>query len=320
MSVKPRPSALWGLLVAFGCAPAHAPKTPKPVSVEEVPSEPEPERVPDDVVARAAGPVRVLRLSDGEELTAAGMARELLGYDALCAGEEHTSAAQHYAQVWLVERLSAQAPNLGLELGTGFEMWPAKEQGVVDAYAQGKIGEKRLLTRTQYAKTWGYSFAYYRPLLSRARELSLPIVALNVAPKLADRVAKNGLAALDQWTHSRLPELDLSDAEHRADFEQRMKKHPGVDAQSIENYYAAQVLWDESMAQSSHEWLERHTPVRRLFIVAGQAHCQRSAIPKRLQRRGARKVAAVLLATAKPPAELASHYDYAVVVEPTEKP
>ncbi|MFZ5897413.1 MAG: ChaN family lipoprotein [Myxococcota bacterium] len=305
------------LCLAFACSPNRSANTPvgastAPPDADEAPEKPV---VPDDVVAKAAGPVRVVRLSDGEELPSNLLARELLSYDALCAGEEHTSAAQHFAELWLVERLSAQAPYLGLELGVGFEMWSTKDQGVVSTYAKGKISEKRLLKQTNYQRVWGYDFAYYRPVVNRARDLSLPLVALNTAPSLTERVAKNGLAGLDHWTASRLPELDLSDAEHRADFERRMQKHPGVDAENLDNYYAAQVLWDESMAEASARWLNLHTPVRRLLIVAGQAHCQRSAIPKRLQRRGARKAAALLLGTEKPAPELAARYDFAVLVE-----
>ncbi|MGC4088363.1 MAG: ChaN family lipoprotein [Polyangiaceae bacterium] len=300
----------------FACAPARAPSQPSTAATTSRP-EPEPEApsVPDDVVALAAGKVSVVRLSDGQELSSSQLPRELLKYDVLCAGEEHSSAAQHYAELWLVERLATHAPNLGLELGAGFEMWAVKHQGVLSAYGAGKVSEKRLLKQTQYSKQWGYPFAYYRPVLNRARELSLPLVALNAPAALTSRVAKGGLDGLDPWTSQGLPELDLNDADHRADFERRMKEHPGVEASTLDNYYAAQVLWDETMADNGMRWLDKHAPVRRLLIVAGQAHCQRSAIPKRIVRRGANGAAALLLTTQKPAADAATRYDYAVVVD-----
>ena len=310
------PSMFSALLLSLACAPARAPSAPsalpgdEPRDVAETPRE----QVPDDVVARAEGPVRVVRLSDGTELSNAAAARELLQYDAVCAGEEHTSAAQHYAEIWL-ERLGAQAPYLGLELGAGFEMWQAKDQGLVDAFADGKISEKRLLKRSDYQNTWGYDFAYYRPILLRARELSLPVIALNASKTTVGKIRKSGLSALGEWRTSQLPEMDLSDREHRADFERRMKKHPGVEAANIDNYYAAQVLWDETMADNGVRWLNRHSPVRRLFIVAGVAHCQRSAIPKRIVRRGVPKAAALLLTTKQPSAEASKQYDYAIIVQ-----
>ncbi|HET9929652.1 MAG TPA: ChaN family lipoprotein [Polyangiaceae bacterium] len=308
------------LFLCLACSPARAPSTPASLSGDEPRDVPEEvhEPVPDDVVARAEGPVRVIRLSDGVELSSNAVARELLQYDAVCAGEEHTSAPQHYAELWLLDRLGTQAPYLGLELGAGFEMWQTKDQGLVDAFADGTISEKRLLKRTDYKNTWGYDFAYYRPILLRARELSLPVIALNASKTTTAKIRKGGLAALGEWKTSQLPELDLSDREHRADFERRMKKHPGVEAENLDNYYAAQVVWDETMANTSVRWLNRHTPVRRIFIVAGQAHCQRSAIPKRVVRRGVPKAAALLLTTKRPSAEASKQYDYAVVVEASE--
>lgn len=316
MSRRPH-GILFTLLLCLACAEARPPSSPalpgeQPRDEPAVAHEP----VPDDVVARAQGPVTVVRLSDGVELAPSAMARELLDYDAICAGEEHTSAPQHYAELWLLERLGAQAPYLGLELGAGFEMWQVKDQGLLNAYAEGKISEKRLLKRTDYQRTWGYDFAYYRPVLQRARDLSLPLIALNASSTTVENIRKNGLSSLTAWKMSLLPELDLSDTQHRADFERRMKKHPGVDDENLDNYYAAQVVWDETMADTSAHWLNRHTPVRRILIVAGQAHCQRSAIPKRIERRGVRKAAALLLSTQSPSADAAKHYDYAVIVRP----
>lgn len=315
---RPSHGILSTILLCLACAGPRPPTVPGPQPGDQPRDEPAVahEPVAEDVVARAQGPVSVVRLSDGVELGPSALARELLDYDAVCAGEEHTSAPQHYAELWLLERLAAQAPYLGLELGAGFEMWQAKDQGLVNAYAEEKISEKRLLKRTNYQRTWGYDFAYYRPVLQRARDLSLPIIALNASTTTVGKIRKNGLSALTEWKMSLLPELDLSDAEHRADFERRMKKHPGVDAENLDNYYAAQVVWDETMADTAARWLNRHTPVRRIFIVAGQAHCQRSAIPKRMVRRGLRKAAALLLTTEPPSSDASKQYDYAVVVQP----
>jgi uncharacterized iron-regulated protein len=100
-----------------------------------------------------------------------------------------------------------------------------------------------------------------------------------------------------------------------------MHAHPGVDAENLERFYAAQVVWDETMAESASRWLAAHAPVRRLLVVAGQAHCQRSAIPNRLERRGVRHVAAIWLGTERPDPHVAKHYDYALIVGgPAESP
>ncbi|HLU64750.1 MAG TPA: ChaN family lipoprotein [Kofleriaceae bacterium] len=59
---------------------------------------------------------------------------------------------------------------------------------------------------------------------------------------------------------------------------------PEAAAQS-ERIYAAQVLWDETMADTAHRWLAAG-PGRQVVILAGNGHCHESAIVRRLERRG----------------------------------
>lgn len=309
-------SALAFLLVV-GCGRAAVPVgyDAEPYPLTAPPKKPAPaEHVPADVVARAAAAVRLVRLADQVELTFPRAARELLKHEALCAGERHGVAALHFGEVTLLDRLAAPARDLGLELGVGLEMWATRYQADLSRFALGKIDEQSLLERTEYEERWGFSFAYYRPLLERARGMRLPLVALNAPREVTREVAEKGLDELSPAVQKQLPSLELDDATHRQDFARRMQNHPGVDADSLERYYSAQVVWDETMAESAASWLNDHAPVRRLLIVAGQAHCQRSAIPNRLERRGARDVGAIWLGTSSPPPEVAKQYDYALII------
>ena len=317
-----RSTALVLAVLAAGCG-AH---TNTPIGYEYDPPPDPPRRVvrkppprppvAEDAVARAKGAVQVIRLKDGAELSGPALGRELLDYDAICAGEAHDSAAQHYGQLWLLQRLAARAENLGLELGIGFEMWAASFQRQLSSFASGKLSEADFLAKTEYETRWGYAFAYYRPLLESARELGVAMLALNAPRELTEHVAHEGLGELPANLAYDLPELDLDDPKHRADFEQRMKHHPGMEPGDLDRYYAAQVVWDETMAQNSNRWLEYHPPSRRILIIAGQAHCQHSAIPSRIERRAARQVAAVLLATEPVPSDAKDSFDYALIVKP----
>jgi uncharacterized iron-regulated protein len=263
--------------------------------------------------------VQVVRLKDNVELTGPALGRELLEYDAICAGEAHDSAAQHYGELWLLQRLAARAENLGLELGIRFQMWAARFQRPLSSFAAGKLSEAEFLTKTDYEARWGYAFAYYRPLLESARELGVAQLALNAPRELTELIAQEGLEELPRSLARDLPELDLDDPKHRADFERRMKHHPGLEPGDLDRYYAAQVVWDETMAQNAHRWLEFHPPSRRLLIIAGQAHCQHSGIPSRIERRAPRHAAAVLLATAPVPSDAHEQYDYALIVTGSAK-
>jgi uncharacterized iron-regulated protein len=308
------------VLLALGCG-AHA-KAPIGYEFDPPPDPPARARhktaprppVAPDAVARAAGTVQVIRLRDGVELSGPGLGRELLEYDALCAGEAHDSAAQHYGELWLMQRLAARAENLGLEFGVGFEMWATRYQRFLTAFNNGKLAESDFLAKTEYETRWGYPFAYYRPLLEGGRALGLSLVALNAPHELTEHIAEGGLDSLTPSETRSLPELDLDDPAHRADFERRMKGHPGLEPGDLTRYYTAQVVWDETMAATSNRWLDAHTPTRRLLIIAGQAHCQRSAIPARIERRGPRHVAAILLASEPVPQDAQERYDYSLVV------
>jgi uncharacterized iron-regulated protein len=271
--------------------------------------------VPDDVVARAAGRVRVLRLPERVELSEREFVAELLRSDATCLGEQHANARDHYAELWVLERSDRQAKNLGLELGVGFEMFQQPYQSVLSEYQRGHISEEDLLRRTEYERRWGHPFAYYRTLLEAARARRLPLVALNARRELTRAVREGGLDSLNAQRAYELPGLDLDDRQHRADFERRMQGHPGLTRATLEKYYQAQVVWDEAMAERVARWLSAHAPVRRMLIIAGEAHCQRSAIPARTERRGDFDVRSVLLGDGEPDPAAAASYDYALIVE-----
>ncbi len=53
---------------------------------------------------------------------------------------------------------------------------------------------------------------------------------------------------------------------------------------TADSIYAAQAVWDESMAEASHRWLGAGGET--IVILAGNGHCHDSAIVRRLVRRG----------------------------------
>ncbi len=310
-------ASLGALLAACGGAPRtigydlHR----APLNAHRKAPPPPARQVDPEIVSKARGPVHVWRLSDGADLGERDYERELLSHDALCAGEQHGTAATHYAELLLLERLARRSSELGLELGLGFEMWSLRAQPLLGAYSQHRLASSaELAEKTQFEKHWGYPFAFYRPQVERALALGVPLVALNAEAELVREIARNGLGSLSPKQQRDLPELDLGDAGHRERFERVMQGHPGTGPATLDNYYAAQVVWDETMAATSARWLGLHAPMRRQLIFAGREHCQRAAIPKRMERRGIRKVAALWLGTALPPEAERGLYDYAVVV------
>ncbi len=285
----------------------------------EAPGAPEPPKeapktiVPDDVVARAAQPFRARRNADGTELQENQLDDELSHFDVVCLGEAHDSARDHFAELALVEALARRARVSGRALGVGFEMFQAPYADALRAYGRGRLDDATLRKRTHYDDRWGFPYAYYRPVLAYGRALGLPLRALNAPRELTHAIAEKGLSGLNARERRELPELDLDDAEHRAAFDRLMAHHPGAEAMKLDNFYAAQVVWDETMAENAADWVASRAPQRQLVVLAGSAHCSREAIPARVERRVGMRIANVRLSASTP--EDSTGYGYTLLFD-----
>lgn len=299
--------------LGLGCAPrAEIGPVGRSASAAPAPAEPEPEASPkpraeapepppDDVVLRAALPFRGVRMADGTELEKQAFLSELARADAICVGERHDAPHDHWAQLATIEGLAARREIVGFELGVGLEMFQHPAQPVLDAFTSGRIELDRLVRETDYEQRWGFPIQFYAPQLTAARNAGASLLALNASTELTRAIGREGLAALPPDLAGELPELDLEDADHRALFDVLTEGHPGH--ASPDDMYAAQVVWDESMATRAADWLANRAPARKLVILAGRAHCARSAIPSRIERRGPFRAISVLpeVASGNPP-------------------
>ena len=296
-------SSALALSTACGAAPA---RTPIGMTSELAPPDaaaaraPGHEPVPDDIVARSAEPFRARRNSDGVALEQAQLLDELARYDIVCLGEAHDAPRDHFAELAITEGLERRARVSGRALGIGFEMFQAPYGDALTAYGKGMLSDDGLRQKTRYDEDWGYAYAYYHPLLNLGRAFGLPLKALNAPRELTHAVAELGLATLPAKLRRKLPELNLDDREHRAQFDKLMAGHPHGDGVNSDNFYAAQVVWDETMAENASRWVAERAPLRQLVLLAGGAHCQQAAIPARIERRQPLSVANVRLSTQRP--------------------
>src|SRR5262245_22949432 len=156
---------------------------------------------------------------------------------------------------------------------------------------QGSADEPTFLAQSEYEKRWGFDFSLYRPLLEAARDAKLDALALNAPKELTRKIGRGGLASLDAGERAQLPELDLTDSKHRGYFDAAMAEHPmPPGGPKADDMYAAQVTWDETMADTAAAWLKRNSDDAQLVIFAGLGHCHHSAVPARIERRAAVEV------------------------------
>jgi uncharacterized iron-regulated protein len=244
--------------------------------------------LPADIVARSALPLYALRSGpQGEEkLTEPVLWEQLALARVVCFGEVHDSPAHHFAQRRALEEIATRSAAEHRVFAVGFEMFQRPYQAALSGFVGGTLPEAQFLAESEYQERWGFDFALYRPLLEAARESSLQALALNAPRELTRKVGRTGLESLDAGEKQQLPELDLANADHKAYFDVAMSEHPmGAGGPKIENMYAAQVIWDETMAETASAWLAHAGESSRLMVFAGAGHCHKTAIPARITRR-----------------------------------
>jgi uncharacterized iron-regulated protein len=270
---------------------AGAPSEPSTPSDAGSPSEPEP-ALPDIV---AAGALPSHALWAGEQLSTAELYARLASERAICFGETHGAAEDHYAQARALHALSRRARELGRPFAIGLEMFQRPYQAALDGYVAGTLSDVELVIQSEYEERWGYDFDFYRALLERAASFQFPALALNAREELTRKIGRTGLASLSELERAELPELDLADPEHVAYIYGLFGVLPGHEEESgLGNYYAAQTVWDETMADTAAGWLSASGGDSQIVVFAGSVHCHESAIPRRITRRTGASVIALL--------------------------
>lgn len=306
-------------LAWVGCAAdgANAPaRAPQPASAAPASPASVREPLPADIVARSALPLHVL--AGSERLSEPELWDRMATYSVVCLGERHDSPQHHYAQRRSIEELAKRSVTAKRPLALGLEMFQTPYQGPLSAFVSGSTPEPRFLEDSEYAQRWGFDFALYRPLLEAAREHHLAALALNAPRELTRKIGRAGLPTLNADEQKQLPELDLDNAEHRAYFTQAMAAHPmPADGPKLDDMYAVQVVWDETMADTGARWLASSGSNAQLVVVAGSGHCHRTAIPGRISRRTHAPALSVIavLESALGELEERDRYDWLLVLE-----
>ena len=248
-------------------------------------------------VEDAALPYRVVRAKDGREIDRATFVAMLKTSKAICVGEDHDDPHHHWAQLEVLSQLGeADSANRAL----GMEMFQRPFQGVLDDFREGGIGEKDLLSRSDWLRRWGHDWRFYQPIVNLAAQRGFSLLALNISKELKEKWKESGREGLSEEDQAKIPELKLDDPVHRQWFRSLMESlsegHGGeedLEAETeaeaepdfIDTIYPVQVLWDETMADTAARWVLA-AEARRVLISAGNGHCHDSAIVGRMKRRG----------------------------------
>ena len=193
-------------------------------------------------------------------------------YDVIFFGEYHDDALLHSLEEEIYSSFSKNCDNLALSM----EMFERDNQQELDEYITGKIDYK---TFSEKARLWPNHKEDYEPLLQIAIKNKHDVIAANVPRRYASSIAMQGQEALDRISEDEKKyvanKLVVLDDEYKVNFYetmQSMKTHGmKMKDQMILNFYKAQCLKDDTMAESIVEYLAEN-PKAKVLHINGEFH------------------------------------------------
>jgi uncharacterized iron-regulated protein len=261
-------------------------------------------------------PGTLVETSTGKVVTAKEIAIEAAKHRFLFLGETHETKAHHALQAQIIQELVGS----GRKTVVGIEYLTRPMQAPLSRFASRETDRAKFLEEADWKNQWGFDFEAYAPIFEVARELKLPMVALNVPRDWVRAVGRGGLSALTEEQRAELPkEIYLGNENHRKVFVALTGGHP-LAGERGENFYSAQVLWDEGMADSAIKWLEKNDPEDNVtfVVLTGSGHVMYGlGINYRVQRRLGKSGPSVVMLTSADPVTVAKGLaDYVFVAKP----
>ena len=231
-----------------------------------------------------------------QPLTQKQILQELAKANVVYLGETHNNPEDHKAQLEILQALHQQNPKIAMgavapRIAIAMEMFQRPFQDVLDQYLVGKITEAQLVEQSEYEKRWSFPWENYAPLLRFAKTNQLPVLALNTPTEVTRKVARSGLESLTSDERRYIPpfsEIRTDNADYRKMAQQVYELHHQSghgNSTSFEQFFTAQVLWDETMADKIAQFLKAH-PDYQVIVLAGTGHIIYGyGIPSRVARR-----------------------------------
>jgi len=198
-------------------------------------------------------------------------------------GEQHTEFSSHLNQLKIIKAMYRKNPKLSI----GMEMFQQQFQQYLDDFIAGKISEKEMIIKTEYFKRWKYDYELYRPIILFAKAKRIPIVALNIDREITKKVVSGGFDSLSSEQLEVIPDsIDFQSPEYMQQLKGIFGMHQSKSFKNFDEFYHAQLIWDESMAENMAEFMKKN-PEHSMAVLAGNGHIMHGhGIPKRAEKRG----------------------------------
>jgi len=199
-------------------------------------------------------PVRVFQTAHNRFADLEVLLSEATRADVMLVGELHDDPNTHRLELALLEGLALRRAHVALAL----EMFDRDVQEPLVRFIRGELSESDFL---KVARPWPQYETGYKPLVDFAVAHRWPVIAANAPRELAAEVTRGGLAVLanrpdaERTWFARDVECPLRGANYDR-FKRVMSGHDpstgtdGMDTETLDRYYLAQCLKDETMGES----------------------------------------------------------------------
>lgn len=249
-------------------------------------------------------PDQIIETATGRSLTPDELIDRLSQERIVFLGELHQHGTLHRRQLQIIQGLWAKYP----ELVIGLEVFARPEQNLLDRWVRGELAEDDFQKLVLAGVLNRDTFDVYSPLLAWARDNRVPLLALNAPRSVSGQVARGGLDSLTpeqrQWMAE---EIRIGPDAYRERVTDAFHGH-AMAALRMDDFFAAQVVWDETMAETLVAYLtsqEGHD--RKAVVIAGNEHVIFGhGVPDRVARRWSGAQARLLMLVATEDEELSA--------------
>jgi uncharacterized iron-regulated protein len=185
--------------------------------------------------------------------------------DVIYIGETHSDRSSHEYELDLLRGMIRR----GIHFAVGWEMFDRSQQADLDRFDQHMLSVHDLVRRTGFEKSWGRYSTLYLEMLSTTGKAKVKNLALNAPSWLAHKIARG--ESLSPSEGNEIPQEFTVPAGAYQNFVQLLGDHPRMQESDLSRFFAAQNLWDQTMAQTILEFRQKY-PKTKLLVLTGRGH------------------------------------------------
>lgn len=191
----------------------------------------------------------------------------------LVIGEMHGLKPVHDQQMGILQALREQ----GHKIAVGMEFFNYTDSSLIASFRKGELTEEDFKSAIKWGST---DFSLYGPQLLFGEEG----FGINMPRSVTSQISKNGLVSLTQEQQLLMPpNFELGNEGYKRRFNEAMGGH--LPPEKFENYFAAQSVWDDTMAWQALNFVEKN-PDYVYVIIVGEFHvAYGGGLPDRLRHR-----------------------------------